>query len=45
MVGIKIPDKNTSVGKTKSQEKEDERKEIYIPTEKRQEIIDELRLF
>ena len=34
-------DKITSVGKTKSNEKE----EIYIPPEKRQQIIDDLRLF
>ena len=35
---------NTSVGKTKSKEKEDET-EIYIPPEKGQQIIDDLRLF
>ena len=40
-----IADKITSLGKTKSKEKEDERQEIYIPTEKRQQIIDNLRLF
>ena len=37
--------KITSLGKTKSKEKEDERQEIYIPPEKRKLIIDELRLF
>ena len=31
----------TSIGKTKSKEK----KEIYIPSEKRQQIIDDLRWF
>ena len=41
----KTADKTTSLGKTKSKEKEDERQEIYIPPEKRQQIIDELRLF
>ena len=41
----KIADKITSLGKTKSKEKEDERQEIYISPEKRQQIIDELRLF
>ena len=44
----KIADKITSVGKTKSKGKEDEtykRKEIYISPEKRQQIIDDLRLF
>ena len=44
LIGIKIPDKITSVGKTKSKEKENERQEIYIPPEKRQRIIDDLRL-
>ena len=41
----KIVDKVTSLIKTKSKEKEDERQEIYIPPEKRQQIIDDLRLF
>ena len=41
LIGNKIVDKITSVGKTKSNEK----KEIYIPPEKRQQIIDDLRLF
>ena len=36
----KIADKITSVGKTKSKEKE----EIYLPSEKRQEFIDDLTL-
>ena len=45
MIGNKTADKITSVAKTKSQEKEDERQEIYIPPEKRQQIIDDLRLF
>ena len=48
LIGNKIADKITSVGKTKSKEKEDEtnkRQEIYIPPEKRQQIIDDLRLF
>ena len=40
-----IRNKITSLGKTKSKEKEDEKQEIYIPPEKRQQIIDELRLF
>ena len=37
-----IADKITSLGKTKSKEKEDERLEIYIPPEKKQQIIDDL---
>ena len=45
LIGNKIADKITSFGKTKSKEKEEERQEIYIPPEKRQQIIDDLRLF
>ena len=45
MIGNKIADKITSLAKTKIKEKEDERQEIYIPPEKRQQIIDDLRLF
>ena len=45
MIGNKITDKITSLGKTKSKEKEDERQEIYVPSEKRQQIIDDLRFF
>ena len=45
LIGKKIADKITSLGKTTSKGKEDERQEIYIPAEKRQEIVDDLRLF
>ena len=45
MIGNKVADKIVSLGKTKSNEKEDERQEIYIPPEKMQQIIDDLRLF
>ena len=45
LIGNKIADKITSLGKTKSKEKEKEEKETYIPPEKRQQIIDDLRLF
>ena len=45
LIGNKIADKITSLGKTKDKKKGDERQEIYIPPEKRQEIIDDLRLF
>ena len=48
LIGNKIADKIISAGKSKSKEKEDETKkkqEIYIPPEKRQQIIDDLRLF
>ena len=37
--------KITSIGKTQSKEKEDERQKIYILPEKRQQTIDDLRLF
>ena len=46
LIGNKIADKITSTGKSK--EKEDERnkrQEIYIPSGKRQQIIDNFRLF
>ena len=45
LIRNKIADKITSLGKTKSKEKEDKRQEIYKPPEKRQEIVDDLRLF
>ena len=45
LIRNKIADKITSLGKTKNKEKEEERQEIYIPPEKIQEIIDDLRLF
>ena len=44
LIRNKIADKITSLDKTKSKEKEEERQEIYIPSEKRQQIIDDLRL-
>ena len=43
--GNKIADKITSVGKSKEKEKTKKVEEIYIPPEKRQQIIDDLRLF
>ena len=48
LIANKIADKITSLGKTKSKEKEDEtnkKREIYIPPEQRQKVIDDLRLF
>ena len=47
LIGNRIADKITSLCKTKSKEKEkeEERQEIYIPPKKRQQIIDNLRLF
>ena len=46
LMGNKIADKITSLGKSKNKENEiNEPEEIIIPPEKRQEIIDDLRLF
>ena len=45
LIGNKIADQITLLRKTKSEEKEDERQEIYTPPEKRQRIIDDLRMF
>ena len=48
LIGNKIADKVTSISKPKEKEKtkkSKEIKEIYIPPEKRQQIIDDLRLF
>ena len=47
LIGNKIADKITSLDKPKSDEKEEINKpeEIYIPPEKKQQIIDDLRLF
>ena len=45
LIGTKIADKITSTGKPKEKEKTKEIEEIYIPPEKRQQIIDDLRLF
>ena len=45
LIGNKIADKITSIGKPKEKEKTNKVEEIYIPPEKRQQIIDDLRLF
>ena len=48
LIGNKIADKITSIGKPKEKEKTKEAKEIeeiYIPPERRQRIINDLRLF
>ena len=45
LIGNEIADKITSIGKPKKKENAKEIEEIYIPPEKRQQIIDELRLF
>ena len=45
LIGNKIADKITSVGKSKEKEKINKPEEIYIPPEKRQEVIDDIKLF
>ena len=45
LIRNKIADKIISSCKTKSKDKEKEEQEIFIPPEKRQHIIDNLRLF
>ena len=45
LIGNKIADKAISIDKPKENEKAKKIEEIYIPPEKRQQIIDELRLF
>ena len=46
LIGNKIADKITSIGKPKEIPKTKEKpEEIYIPPEKRQQIIDDLKLF
>ena len=45
LIENKIADKITSIGKLKEKEKTNKAEEIYIPPEKRKQIIDELRLF
>ena len=45
LIGNKVADKITSLGKIKSKEEENKRQEIYILPEYRQQIIDDLRLF
>ena len=42
LIGSKIADKTTSVGKRKNKEKENEGQGIYILPEKRQQIIDDV---
>ena len=45
LIGNKIAYKTTSVGKSKENDKTKKVEETYIPPEKRQQIIDDLRLF
>ena len=45
LIENKVADKITSIGKPKEKEKAKETEEIYFPPEKRQQIIDDLKLF
>ena len=45
LIENKIADKVSSIGKPKEKEKTKLIEEIYIPPKKRQQIIDNLRLF
>ena len=45
LIGNKIADKITSIDKSKEKEKINKPEEIYIPSEKRQQIIDDLKLY
>ena len=45
LIGNKIADKITSIGKSKEKEKTKKVREIYTPPRKRQQIIDDLKLF
>ena len=45
LIGNRTADKITSIVKSKEDDKREKVKEIYISPEKRQQIIDDLRLF
>ena len=45
LIGNKIADQITSIGKSKEKEKTNKAEEICIPPEKRQQNIDDLKLF
>ena len=45
LIENKIADKITSIDKLKEKEKTNKVEEIYIPPEKKKQIIDDLRLF
>ena len=45
LIGNKIADKITPVGKLKEKEETKKVEEIYISPEKKQQIIDDLKLF
>ena len=45
LIGNKVADKITSIGKPKEKEKAKKAEEIYIQPEKRQQIIDDFKFF
>ena len=45
LIGNKIADKITSLGKSKTKENQTNKEEIIIPPKKRQQVINALRLF
>ena len=45
LIGNQIADKITSVGKWKEKDKTKKAEEVYIPLEKRQRTIDDVKLF
>ena len=45
LIGNKIADKISSIGKPNEKEETNKAEKIYIPPEKRQQIIDDWRLF
>ena len=45
LIGNKIADKITAIGKPEEKEKPNKVEEVYIPPEKRQQVIDDLKLF
>ena len=45
LIGNKMADNISSIGKPKKKEKTNKAEEIFIPPEKRQKIIDDLKLF
>ena len=45
LIRNKVADKSTSIGKSKEKKKTKKAEEIYIPPEKRQQVIYDFKLF
>ena len=45
LIGNKIADKITAIGKPEEKDKPKKVEQVYIPPEKRQQVIDDLKLF